>query len=44
VLSEGESAAAAEVEARGLMERLGVQPSQLVAVAYVDLLGAAKPS
>lgn len=41
VLEEGESADAGVLEARALMARLGVEPSQLVAAAYVDLLAHA---
>jgi adenylate cyclase class IV len=44
VLAEDESAAAGEAEAHALMERLGVAPSRLVAVAYVDLLRAGAAS
>jgi adenylate cyclase class IV len=40
VLAEGESATAAATHARELMERLGIEPSCLVAGAYVDLLRA----
>ena len=39
VLEDGESAEAGVREARDLMERLGVQPSELVEGAYLDLLG-----
>jgi predicted adenylyl cyclase CyaB len=38
VLREGESADAGVVEARDLMARLGVEASQLIDRAYVDLL------
>jgi adenylate cyclase class IV len=38
VLEEGEAAALGEQEAYAIMEKLGVQPSQLVDRAYVDLL------
>ena len=37
VLAEGEAAEAGVREARELMEKLGVRPSQLVEGAYVDL-------
>jgi predicted adenylyl cyclase CyaB len=39
VLREGESAAAGVREAEALMSRLGVEPTQLIDRAYVDLLG-----
>lgn len=38
VLAEGETSESGEVEARELMERLGIAASQLVDRAYVDLL------
>jgi predicted adenylyl cyclase CyaB len=38
VLAEGEAAEAGVNEARQLMARLGVEPSQLIDRAYVDLL------
>ena len=38
VLSEGESTESAEREARDLMEKLAVQPEDLVERAYADLL------
>ncbi len=38
VLEEGESADAGVAEAHRLMARLGVEPSQLISGAYVDLL------
>jgi predicted adenylyl cyclase CyaB len=40
VLKDGESAEAGVAEASALMERLGVQSSQLIDAAYVDLLNA----
>ena len=40
VLADGESSAAAEAEARRLLEALGVPVSALVAPAYADLLEA----
>jgi predicted adenylyl cyclase CyaB len=39
VLAGGEPAEAGVREARELMERLGIRPSQLIEGAYVDLLG-----
>jgi predicted adenylyl cyclase CyaB len=39
VLQEGEQAEAGVREAHDLMNRLGVQPSQLIDAAYMDLLG-----
>ncbi len=42
VLREGESAQTGMKEAYGLMARLGVQQTQLVDTAYVDLLNAAR--
>jgi predicted adenylyl cyclase CyaB len=41
VLAEGEPADAGVREARALMHALGVESSQLVEGAYVDLLAAA---
>lgn len=38
VLREGEDQAAGEAEAQELMERLGIEPADLVWEAYVDLL------
>ncbi len=40
VLRDGEPAAAGEHEARELMVQLGVEPTQLISTAYVDLLAA----
>src|SRR5262249_46041784 len=40
VLKEGEVADAGKKEAEVFMERLGIQRSQLVEQAYVDLLGS----
>jgi len=37
MLSEGEPCEAGIREARELMEKLGIQPSQLVPGAYIDL-------
>ena len=41
VLDESETAEAGVLEAHALMARLGVEPSQRVAAAYVDLLAQA---
>ena len=41
VLEEGEPTEAATREAYDLMARLGVEPSQLIECAYVDLLDGA---
>lgn len=41
VLADGEPAAAGVREAHELMTRLGIEPSQLVESAYVDLLATA---
>ena len=41
VLAEGEPADAGVLEAQALMRTLGIEPSQLVEGAYVDLLAAA---
>jgi predicted adenylyl cyclase CyaB len=38
VLADGESIEAGEAVARDLMAKLGIQPSQLIDVPYVDLL------
>jgi predicted adenylyl cyclase CyaB len=38
VLNDGESSQAGIAEAQALMERLGIDPSQLVECAYLDLL------
>jgi predicted adenylyl cyclase CyaB len=38
VLGDGETPESGVVEAHELMSRLGIQPSDLVDVAYVDLL------
>ena len=38
VLKEGEEVTTGEAVARDLMERLGIQPNQLIERAYVDLL------
>ncbi len=40
VLADGEDTAAGEAVARGLMEKLGIRPDQLIDAAYVDLLNA----
>ena len=42
VLRDGEPEAAGTAEAHALMARLGVQPRQLLAGAYLDLLAAAR--
>lgn len=39
VLEDGEPVEAGVLEAHALMARLGVEPSQLIETAYVDLLG-----
>jgi predicted adenylyl cyclase CyaB len=44
VLREGEAVDAGVLEARDLMTRLGVEPSQLIDRAYVDLLADASGS
>ncbi|MEK8030197.1 class IV adenylate cyclase [Ideonella sp. DXS29W] len=41
VLQDDEPAEAGEREAQALMAQLGIEPSQLVSTAYVDLLAAA---
>jgi adenylate cyclase len=43
VLREGEAAQAGIAEAHALMARLGIDESQLVTGAYVDLLGSRTP-
>jgi predicted adenylyl cyclase CyaB len=43
VLREDEAADSGVREAEELMQRLGVQPSQLIDRAYVDLLAASRP-
>ncbi len=42
MLADDEATQVGEQEARRLMARLGVQPTQLVATAYVDLVEAAR--
>lgn len=41
VLADGEPVEAGEVEANDLMRRLGVEPADLIDVAYVDLVASA---
>ncbi len=41
VLNDGESSQAGIAEAQALMERLGIDPSQLIECAYLDLLNHA---
>ena len=41
MLEEGEPVESGEAEARDLMEKLGIQPDQLIEGAYVDLLTGA---
>jgi len=42
VLEEGESAEKGVQEAHGLMAKLGIEPSQLIEDAYVDLLSGGR--